>query len=70
VTANGVAFDAGVIYDQLAGVQGLSFGVVLKNIGPQMKFDGPGLNVEATPPVSVDPRSSTKSMPHRLNCHR
>ncbi|MBP1647351.1 MAG: hypothetical protein H6Q30_796 [Bacteroidetes bacterium] len=47
VSATGFAFDAGVIYDNLAGLQGLSFGVVVKNIGPQIKFEGPGLNVEA-----------------------
>jgi hypothetical protein len=47
VSATGFAFDAGVIYDNLAGVSGLSFGVAVKNIGPQIKFDGPGLNVQA-----------------------
>lgn len=51
VSADGVAFNAGVMYDHLGGVQGLSIGVAVKNIGPQMKFDGPGLNVEAAPPT-------------------
>jgi hypothetical protein len=51
VSASGFAFDMGVIYNNLASVKGLSFGVVVKNIGPQMKFGGPGLNVSA---VSTD----------------
>jgi len=46
VTANGIAFNVGVLYDNL-GLEGLSFGVVLKNIGPQMQFDGTGLLQEA-----------------------
>jgi len=44
VSATGVAFNVGVVYDNLASVNGLSLGVVVKNVGPQMKFDGPGLN--------------------------
>lgn len=43
VSATGVAFNAGVTYDNLASIEGLSIGVVLKNIGPQMEFDGGGL---------------------------
>ena len=43
VTANGVSFNVGAIYDNLADINGLSFGLVMKNIGPEMKFDGPGL---------------------------
>ncbi len=43
VSANGVAFNVGVIYDNLADMAGLSLGVVVKNIGPQMRFDGPAL---------------------------
>ena len=45
VSANGVAFNVGVIYDNLADVNGLSLGVVVKNVGPQMQFDGPALYV-------------------------
>lgn len=48
VSATGYAFTIGVLYDNLADLQGLSFGVAVKNIGPQMKFEGPGLNIEAT----------------------
>lgn len=43
VSASGVAFNVGVIYDNLADFRGLSLGVVVKNIGPQMRFDGPAL---------------------------
>ena len=43
VSSNGFAFSAGVQYSGLGGVNGLSLGVAVKNIGPQMKFDGDGL---------------------------
>jgi hypothetical protein len=48
VSANGVAFDVGVIYDNLADLPGFSLGVVLKNIGPQMTYNGTGLLVLAS----------------------
>lgn len=47
VSASGVAFNIGVIYDNLAELEGLSIGLVLKNVGPEMKFDGPGLYTQA-----------------------
>ena len=47
VSATGVAFDVGISYKNLGNVDGLSFAVVLKNLGPQMKFDGSGLNILA-----------------------
>ncbi len=43
VSASGLSFDFGVTYANLAGVQGFDMAVVLKNIGPDMKFDGSGL---------------------------
>ncbi len=43
VSASGFALDVGVQYSRLVGVQGLNLGIAVKNIGPQMKFDGPGL---------------------------
>lgn len=49
VQASGVGFTVGLIYDDLAGIGGLGLGVVVRNIGPQMKFEGPGLNIKATP---------------------
>lgn len=43
VSASGAAFSVGLIYDNLADFSGLSLGVVVRNIGPQMHYDGPGL---------------------------
>ncbi len=43
VSSSGVAFTIGLIYDNLADFKGLSLGVVVRNIGPQMGYDGPGL---------------------------
>ncbi len=43
VGANGIAFDAGVQYSNFADVQGLNVGVSVKNVGPAMTYDGPGL---------------------------
>lgn len=42
-SASGFAIDFGVQYDRLVGVAGLTLGVAIKNIGPQMSFDGPAL---------------------------
>ncbi len=49
VSSSGVAFTAGIQYDNLAGIDGLAVGVALKNIGSKMQFDGSGLYVQATP---------------------
>lgn len=43
VTGKGLAIDIGIQYHGVAGLRGLNLGVVLKNIGPQVTFDGPGL---------------------------
>ncbi len=48
VSAGGMAFSAGVQYANLAGLEGLDFGVAVKNIGTQMKFDGSGLLTQAS----------------------
>ncbi|MBV6420001.1 MAG: hypothetical protein DAHOPDDO_01227 [Ignavibacteriaceae bacterium] len=48
VSASGVAFDVGVIYNDLADLNGLSFGVVLKNIGPNMTYSGTSLLVQGS----------------------
>jgi len=48
VSASGMAFDFGVLYSGLIGVQGFNLGLAVKNIGPQMKFDGTGLYRTAT----------------------
>lgn len=43
VTGSGVALDFGVQYHGIAGFKGVNMGVALKNVGPQVKFSGPGL---------------------------
>jgi hypothetical protein len=43
VSASGVAFSAGVQYLGLGGIEGLSLGVAVKNVGPGMTYDGSGL---------------------------
>lgn len=44
VSATGFAFDFGLQY--VAGTTGLSFGIALKNLGPSLTFNGPGLDRE------------------------
>jgi hypothetical protein len=44
VSATGFAFDFGLQY--VAGKSGLRFGIVLKNLGSSMRFDGPGLDAK------------------------
>ncbi len=46
VSATGIAFDVGVIYDDLGDVNGLSIGFVMKNFGPDMQYSGSGLIAE------------------------
>lgn len=52
-SATGIAFDIGVQYNGIASVDGLKLGVVLKNFGAQMKFDGPDLVRKAIDPNSL-----------------
>jgi len=42
ISASGAAFDFGVQYKGLADVEGLSIGVVVKNIGPAIQYRGSG----------------------------
>ena len=42
-SASGVSLDIGVQYNGIAEIEGLNLGVVLKNFGPQMSFNGPDL---------------------------
>lgn len=51
-SASGVAFDAGIQYSSLAGVEGLKVGVVLRNLGGQLKYDGEDLLRVAEDPNS------------------
>ncbi|HTY58593.1 MAG TPA: PorV/PorQ family protein [Bacteroidota bacterium] len=48
VSASGFGFNIGVQYNNLASIEGLSIGVVVKNIGPQMTFTGAGLLNQAS----------------------
>jgi hypothetical protein len=52
-SATGFSLDAGVQYNGIAGVEGLKLGVVLKNFGPQMSYDGPDLIRIATANTGV-----------------
>ena len=54
--ASGFSFDFGVQYKNLLEVPGFALGVVVKNLGPTMKYDGNGLYVQAT---SVGDRGPT-----------
>jgi hypothetical protein len=49
VSANGLSFNAGVVYNDLGNISGLSFGIAMNNIGPHMKYSGSGLLVTASP---------------------
>ena len=49
VSTTGFAFNAGVMYKDLGDINGLDFGIVMKNIGPQMQYGGPGMLVTASP---------------------
>jgi hypothetical protein len=57
-SATGVAFDFGFVYDP--GWQGLRFGLVIKNYGPDMQFSGPGFDVDNTVPGS-EPGTTDKT---------
>jgi len=46
VSASGISFDMGVQYRDLF-ISGLSFGVVVKNLGGTMQYDGGGLFIQA-----------------------
>lgn len=52
-SATGLSFDVGVQYNGMANVEGLKMGIVLKNFGGQMKFDGPDLIRKAVDPNSL-----------------
>ncbi len=57
MSATGMAFDFGVQY--LTGWHGLRFGMVMKNFGPSMTYNGPGGETAFVPPGS-DPSSQTR----------
>lgn len=59
VSATGVSFDFGFTY--APNWQGLKFGVVVKNFGPEMKFDGSDFGVSVKPPEN-NPNSVAKDL--------
>jgi hypothetical protein len=59
VTARGLAFDFGFTY--VPNWRGLKFGVVVKNFGPEMKFDGPNFD-NSVIPTGSDPNSAAKDL--------
>lgn len=48
VDATGMAFSIGIMYENLGAINGLNFGVTVKNLGPEMRYDGPGLLYESS----------------------
>jgi hypothetical protein len=42
-SSTGFGFNVGVIYNTLADIKGLSIGIAMKNVGPQMQYDGSGM---------------------------
>lgn len=57
VSAQGMAFDFGFTY--VPNWRGLKFGVVVKNFGPDMRYDGPGFDNDVYPQGS-NPNSASK----------
>lgn len=65
VGATAFAFDAGIQYSNFANIEGLDFGIAIKNIGPAMSYDGTGLiqpgsvrdSKRPTGPLKLDPAS-------------
>jgi len=61
VSASGFALDVGVQYNRVVGIDGFALGVAVKNIGPQMKFDGGGMYRVATSSDGRRPEQRYKS---------
>jgi len=61
VSSSGFAIDFGVQYTGLVGIQGLLLGVTVKNVGPQMTFDGSGLYRTAVTTEGLRPEQRYKS---------
>ncbi|MCL5030705.1 MAG: PorV/PorQ family protein [Bacteroidetes bacterium] len=55
VSKTNLSFNAGISYSNLANINGLSFGIVLKNLGFKSSYDGTGLNVISTDVTNYDP---------------
>jgi len=61
--ARGIAFDFGFQYHP--GIGGLKIGIVIKNLGPNIRFDGPDLEEQVKLPDS-NPQASSKMFRTRL----
>lgn len=61
VSATGMAFNIGIAYQNLGNIDGLSLGFAIKNLGPKMKYEGAGLNVEASVEGSTRDDGSTST---------
>jgi len=61
VSAATPAIDFGVLYRGLVGIRGLNLGVAVKNIGPQMKYDGTALYRNAVSSDGRRPEQKYKS---------
>ena len=70
VSAFGIALDAGIQYVTGADEQ-IAFGIVLKNVGPKMKFSGDGLSIKSFIPgqdnsFTLEQRSQAFEIPTQL----
>lgn len=59
-SASGFAFDFGVNYD--TKWRGLRFGLVIKNVGPEMRFSGAGFERDASDAEGVNPVAPNKTL--------
>jgi hypothetical protein len=71
VSAFGIAIDAGIQYVTGANEQ-IAFGIVLKNVGPKMKFSGDGLSLRTLIPgqetlFTLEQRSMAFEIPAQLS---
>ena len=65
VSASGVAFDVGFMYDP--GWRGLRLGFVVKNYGPQMSFSGRGFERSLDGDRPASPNNASFDLPASLN---
>lgn len=72
VSAQGIAFTAGLQYWGLGGIDDLSLGVVVRNIGPALQYDGEGLvytgelNDMLFPPSQYNVESTSDDLPSTI----
>lgn len=50
VSASGIAFNVGLTYRNLGNINGLSIAFAIKNLGPDMEYDGSALYIQASNP--------------------